>query len=402
MQKLIELRRKKTELATQLRSILEKADTEKRSLSPEERTQFDQVKKQAEELRADIERYEMLAEEEREQAANKKPGETRTGGPTNEELRSYIMTGDTRSMSTTVPADGGYTVIPELDKEVMRILQDDSEMRNICTVKVISSNEYKKLCSAGGATVTHGAEGTAATETSTPKQEEVSIKIFPIYAYPKTTQEILDFSDIDILGWLSEEIGDKFVEVEDDDLVNGDGDGESKGLLVYPRDIKDDKTRAFGTLQKMVAASATDITADELIDFRAKLRKKYRKKASWVMNSNTAAQLQKLKNENGDYIWRDGLQKDDPDTLLGRPVVYVETMPDIAAGAAPIAFGDFKRGYYIVDHKTGVRTRPDNITEPGFYKVYTAKYLGGGVMDSSAIKVLEMAPASGASPAKNQ
>ncbi|EFR2313539.1 phage major capsid protein [Salmonella enterica] len=389
MQKLIELRRKKNELAEQLRSILEKADTEKRSLTTEERTQFDELKKQAVELRSDIERYETIVEEERS-AAGQGAGKVNGEGPTNEELRSYIITGETRSMSTTVPADGGYTVIPELDKQVMRILQDDSEMRSICTVKTISSDEYQKLVSAGGAIVNHGKEGADATETSTPKLENVSIKIYPIYAYPKTTQQILDFSDIDILEWLSEEIGDKFVETEENDLVNGTGTDQAKGFLVYARSTDTDKTRAFGTLQKMVTASSSAITADELIDFRASLRKKYRKKASWVMNSNTAAQLQKLKNANGDYIWRDGLQGDDPDTLLGRPVIYVETMPDFGAGAAPIAFGDFKRGYYIVDHKTGVRTRPDNITEPGFYKVYTAKYLGGGVMDSSAIKILEM------------
>lgn len=390
MQKLIELRRKKTELAAQLRSILEKADTEKRSLTTEERTQFDELKQQAVDLRADIERYELITEEERRDAG-KGAGKPSGDGPTNEELRSYIMTGETRSMSTTVPADGGYTVIPELDKQVMRILQDDSEMRSICTVKTIDSQKYQKLVSAGGAAVNHGKEGDAVTETSTPKLEQVEIGIYPIYAYPKTTQEILDFSDIDILEWLSEEIGDTFVETEENDLVNGTGTNQAKGFLVYPRTTDTDKTRDFGTLQKFVTASDTTITADELIDFRATSRKKYRKKSSWVMNSNTAAQLQKLKNSNGDYIWRDGLLADDPDTLLGRPVVYVETMPDIAAGAAPIAFGDFKRGYYIVDHKSGVRTRPDNITEPGFYKVYTAKYLGGGVMDSSAIKILEMA-----------
>ncbi len=68
----------------------------------------------------------------------------------------------------------------------------------------------------------------------------------------------------------------------------------------------------------------------------------------------------------------------------------LESMPDIGAGKAPLAVGDFSRGYFIVDHVTGIRTRPDNITEPGFYKVHTDKYLGGGVVDSNAIKILEM------------
>lgn len=287
-------------------------------------------------------------------------------------------------MSTAVPADGGYTVIPELDKEIMRQLSDESEMRAICTVKKIGSNEYKKLVSVGGAIVNHGEEGTARTETATPKLEEVSIKLYPIYAYPKTTQEILDFSDLDVLSWLTDEIKDTFVETEELDLISGNGTKKAKGFLAYPQAAQADKARPFGTLEKMTTNA---ITADSLIDLLFKLKKKYRKNAVWVMNSNTAATLQKLKNGNGDYIWRDGLQAGDPDMLLGKPVHYLENMNDTGA---VVAVGDFKRGYYIIDHETGVRTRPDNITEPGFYKVHTDKYLGGGLVDSNAIKILEV------------
>ena len=138
------------------------------------------------------------------------------------------MTGDTRSLSTLVQADGGYTVIPELDKEIMRQLQDDSVMRSIATVKTTKTNEYQNLVSVGGTTVNRGTEGEARTETSTPKMERVDIKLNPIYAYPKTTQEILDFSEVDILGWLSSEIADTFTATEEGDFVNGDGDKNPK------------------------------------------------------------------------------------------------------------------------------------------------------------------------------
>ncbi|CNL42514.1 Predicted phage phi-C31 gp36 major capsid-like protein [Yersinia enterocolitica] len=388
MKKLLELRQKKAELATQMRSLLTKAEDEKRSLTPEEATQFDEVRAQADALVTDITRYESLADEERTQGGKAKPvGDGKK--VTNDELRHYIMTGETRMLSTTVNESGGYSVIPELDSEIMRMLADESEMRQICTVKTTKSNEYKKLVSAGGAAVGRGTEGETRTETATPKLEEVSIKLNPIYAYPKTTQEILDFSDVDILGWLTEEISDTFIETEETDLVNGDGTKKAKGFLSYPRTASGDRTRPFGTLEKMVTAGDTP-TADELIDLVFKLRRRYRKNAVWVMNSNSAAMLQKLKNGNGDYIWRDRLQAGDPDMLLGHPVRYLENMPDAEPGKPVIAIGDFKRGYFIVDHETGTRTRPDNITEPGFYKVHTDKYLGGGLMDSNAIKVLEI------------
>ncbi|MCM7731646.1 phage major capsid protein [Enterobacter hormaechei] len=385
MKKLLELRQQKASLKAQMRSMLDKADTEKRSLNNEEGKHFDELRAQADALETEITRLEAVAEDQRNLPGTSVEGKS----VSNDELRHYIITGDTRALSTLVQADGGFTVIPELDKEIMRQLSDESVMRQISTVKTISSNEYKKLVSVGGATVKHGEEGQPRTETSTPKLEEVSIKLFPIYAYPKTTQEILDFSDVDILGWLSSEISDTFTETEETDLLEGDGNKKARGFLDYPRAATSDKTRPFGTLEKMETAGAAP-TADELIDLLFKLKSKYRKNAVWVMNSGSAAALQKLKNGNGDYIWRDRLTAGSPDTLLGRPVYYLETMSDATGGEPVLAVGDFKRGYYVVDHTTGVRTRPDNITEPGFYKVHTDKYLGGGVVDSNAIKILEI------------
>ncbi|WP_086956485.1 phage major capsid protein [Xenorhabdus innexi] len=378
MKKLLELRQQKSNLTQQMRSLLIKAENEKRSLNTDEAKQFDELRSQSDTLNTEIARYESLADEERSQVKEQPTSKKLS----NDELRHYVLTGEARSLSMGVPSEGGYTVIPELNKQIMQQLTDESIMRRICTVKTTRSNEYKQLVSVGGAAVAYGEEGKARTETATPKMEEVSIKLFPIYAYPKTTQEIIDFSDVDILGWLTSEIADTFVDTEETDLVSGDGSKKAKGFLSYSRDTQTDKIRAFGTLQKL---EVTALSADSLIDLKFLLKNKYRKNAVWVMNSNTAAQVQKLKNGNGDYIWRERLQAGDPDMLLGLPVHYLEFMSE-----GVISLGDFKRGYFIVDHETGIRTRPDNITEPGFYKVHTDKYLGGGLVDSNAIKVLEV------------
>ncbi len=393
--KLLELRQKKAEHAAEMRALLENAEKENRPLNEEESGKFDKLKDLVKQMSEEIERYETVADEERSLGLQGgKPVET--GGKaqlSNDELRHYIKTGElrTNTLSTTAKDDGGYSVIPQLDKEVMKRLTDDSVMRQICNVVrlPVGAKEYKKLVSAGGAVVAHGDEGQARNATNAPKLHEVSIALNPIYAYPKTTQEILDFSSIDILGWLTDEISESFTETEEADLTSGDGSKKAKGLLQYTRSTTADKTRTFGELQKMEVASADKITADTLIDLFYTLHSKYRKNAVWVMSSTIAAALQKLKNKNGDFIWRDGLTVDAPSTLLGRPVYFLETMPASGANKAVIAFGDFKRGYFIVDHETGVRTRPDNLTEPGFYKVHTDKYLGGGVVDSNAIKFIE-------------
>ncbi|MCW9709830.1 phage major capsid protein [Avibacterium sp. 21-586] len=389
--KLLELRQQKAQHTAEMRALLEKAEKENRSLNEEESGQFDKLKDLVKQMSDEIARYETVADEERSQKGE--PVETRNKAQfSNDELRHYIKTGELRSnLSTTANDDGGYSVIPQLDKQVMKRLTDDSVMRQIANVVrlPVGAKEYKKLVSAGGAVVNHGEEGQARTGTNTPKLNEVTIALNPIYAYPKTTQEILDFSSIDVLGWLTEEISESFTETEEVDLTSGDGDKKAKGLLAYTRSTANDKTRTFGELQKLEVTNTDKITADTLIDLFYTLHSKYRKNAVWVMSSSIAATLQKLKNKNGDFIWRDGLTVDAPSTLLGRPVYYLETMPTGGANQAVLAFGDFKRGYYIIDHETGVRTRPDNITEPGFYKVHTDKYLGGGVVDSNAIKFIE-------------
>ena len=390
--KLIELRQQKAEKVAAMREMLANAEKENRSLNDAENVDFEKLKDLVKQLSDEIARYESVADEERSLNANAVPVENRSVKQfSNDELRHYIKTGELRNLTTTSGEDGGYSVIPQLDKDVMKRLTDDSVMRQLCNVVrlPVGAKEYKKLVSAGGAVVAHGEEGVARNGTATPKLHEVTIALNSIYAYPKTTQEILDFSSINVLNWLTDEISETFTETEEVDLTSGDGVKKAKGLLSYERTTENDKVRAFGKLQKIEVAGVAKIDADTLIDLFYTLHSKYRKNAAWVMSSTIAAALQKLKNKNGDYIWRDGLTVDAPATLLGRPVYFLETMPTGGVNKAVLAFGDFKRGYFIVDHETGVRTRPDNLTEPGFYKVHTDKYLGGGVVDSNAIKLIE-------------
>ena len=226
LKKLIELRQQKAEKVAEMRAMLDKAEKENRSLDETESVDFDKLKDLVKQLSDEISKYETVADEERNLGAQSNPLETRsTKQFSNDELRHYIKTGELRNLTTANGEDGGYSVIPQLDKEVMKRLTDDSVMRQLCNVVrlPIGAKEYKKLVSAGGATVEHGTEGTARNGTATPKLHEVTIALNSIYAYPKTTQEILDFSSIDVLGWLTDEITETFTETEEVDLTSGDG-----------------------------------------------------------------------------------------------------------------------------------------------------------------------------------
>ncbi len=97
-----------------------------------------------------------------------------------------------------------------------------------------------------------------------------------------------------------------------------------------------------------------------------------------------------LKDGNGRYIWGDeGLNKGQPPMLCGFNVSLCEDMDAIGAGKFPIAFGDFRKGYTIVDRQ-GVRVVRDALTEKPYIKFYTTKRLGGGVVDFNAIKLLKI------------
>ncbi len=99
-----------------------------------------------------------------------------------------------------------------------------------------------------------------------------------------------------------------------------------------------------------MSGNASTITGtDPLVDLVYALGAPYRAGANWVMNSRTAGVLRKLKDADGRYLWSDGVSQGEPARLLGYPVLIAEDMPDIAAGAHPVAFGNFQSGYTIVE-----------------------------------------------------
>ncbi len=164
-----------------------------------------------------------------------------------------------------------------------------------------------------------------------------------------------------------------------------------------PVDATNDATRKFGTLQYLPSKNATGLAtdgtgADALISLVYGLHAPYRAGpgVAWMMNSTTASVVRQLKDPNGRYIWTDGLQAGEPAMLLGYPVGIDENMPDLGAGNYPIAFGNWRAGYRIVD-RLGTRILRDPFSDKPFVHFYTTKRVGGTVADSNAIKLLKCA-----------
>jgi HK97 family phage major capsid protein len=173
-----------------------------------------------------------------------------------------------------------------------------------------------------------------------------------------------------------------------------------KGFLSYDKSTEADEARAFGTIQYFESGSASGFpalsgvpgaaNADALFDVVYGLRSGYRSNAAWMMNSATAGYLRKLKDGDGRPLWSESLIQGQPPTLIGYPVEMNEDMPDIGSDDFPIAFADWEAAYTIVDRR-GVRVIRDDVTNKPYVGFYTTKRVGGGLIDSRAIKLLKTA-----------
>ena len=132
--------------------------------------------------------------------------------------------------------------------------------------------------------------------------------------------------------------------------------------------------------------------ADILIDLVHTLSARYRAGAHFVMNSKTLAMVRKFKDTDGNFIWRAGLTEGQPDTLLGYPVVEAEDMPDVAADACAIAFGNFERAYTLVE-RMGTRVLRDPYTNKPYVHFYATRRVGGAVVNDDALKLLKFSDA---------
>lgn len=128
--------------------------------------------------------------------------------------------------------------------------------------------------------------------------------------------------------------------------------------------------------------------SDKLVDLIYTLKAGYRQNASFVMNRRTQAVIRKLKDSSGAYLWQPPAMPGGKAMLMGFPVVEAEDMPDIATDARALAFGDFARGYLVVD-RTGVRVLRDPYSAKPYVLFYVTKRVGGGVQDFDAIKLLK-------------
>ena len=297
-----------------------------------------------------------------------------------------------KSVSGAVLADGGYAVPREIDAMISARLRNISPIRSIAQIVQTGTAGYRKLITTGGTSSGWVSETAARAETDTPNFVEIAPPSGELYANPAASQSMLDDAAFDLETWLADEIAMEFARAEGAAFVGGSGSNQPEGFLTAPTTDENDSIRAFGSLQHLVSGDALGFDTSpelKLIDLVHSLKAGHRQGASWVMNSATLAEVRKLKAADGSFLWQPGLMEGQPNRLLGYPVVEAEDMPDIAADAFPIGFGNFRAGYLIAERSATSILR-DPFTNKPFVHFYATKRIGGQVLDSDAIKLLQI------------
>ncbi len=297
---------------------------------------------------------------------------------------------ETKGLNTLEPVDGGYLVDPQTADAIKSTLSATASIRAIATVVTVESSSFDVLIDHTDVASGWATEDDPVTESATPKIDRIPVRLHELSAMPKASQRLLDDSAFDVEGWLAGRIASKFARAEAAAFIHGDGVDKPRGFLDH--DTEADAEADWGEIGYIATGVAGDFAstnpADAIVDLVYALGASYRANAVFVMNSKTAGAVRKMKDNDGRFLWSDGLAAGEPARLMGYPVLVAEDMPDIATNSYAIAFGDFAAGYTIAE-RPDMRVLRDPFSAKPHVLFYATKRVGGDVSDFKAIKLLK-------------
>jgi HK97 family phage major capsid protein len=348
-------------------------------------------------------KMEALQEKQRKlEAAASRPG---MGGSDDAELKAkhrqmfdgYLRSGDApegvkvtaeglevRAMNTNVNPDGGYLVRPELAQFVIDRIFETSPLRQVARVETIGSKSIDVLIDDNEAGARWVNEGPSGGETTTPQLGQKEITAHKIEADPRITTEQLQDSYLDVEAWLRGKVADRFARLQNTSFVSGDGVGKPRGFLDYAAWASPGVYQRDRIERRNIAVA---LNAAAIIRLQGDLKEAYQGSAVWGMKRTTYSQVLTLAGADNFFfspvLLRDGQAQL---TLLGKPVIFMDDMPTVADGNLCMVYGDFSRGYTIVD-RVGLQVLRDPFTNKGFVTFYTTQRVGGDVTNFEALKI---------------
>ena len=392
-----ELREKRAKAWEAAKAFLDSHRTGNGTLTAEDDTVYSRMEQEITDLGKEIARLER--QEALDAELNKPVNKPLTGQPmTNKsEVKTGRATDDYKSnfwnvMRTKVPqphivnaletgkdSEGGYLVPDEYERTLVEALEEENIFRSMAKIINTASGDRKIPMVATKGTASWIDEEGAYLE-SDDSFGMISIGAYKLGTMIKVSEELLNDSVFDLESYIAKEFARRIGNKEEEAFFNGDGAGKPIGVL----------TDNGGAQIGVTAASASAVTADELMDLFYSLNAPYRRSAVWTMNDATIKGIRKLKDNNGQYLWQPSLVAGTPDTLLGRPIKTSAYMPTMATAAKAIAFGDFKY-YWIADRQGRSFKRLNELyAANGQVGFLGTQRVDGKLILPEAIKVLQM------------
>ncbi len=388
MKKRLKAKREEAQrLVDEMKGIYVGADSEKRSLTDAEATSFTQKEAQYEALKTEIRNLEKLVDAEEYMNEVPKEGVRDIGGAEGAgdgektlyrnafwkaQTKKPLTAEESRALTTTVDSQGAFLVPETFTSTIITKAAEMSYIRDLATVSTSSSVENIPVEGDDGANGWIDEEGEY--PESDPTIGRVTLSAYKTGRIVKVTDEALQDTIPFIEGYVAMKFTKSTVKAEEEAFVTGDGAKKPTGFLV---------TAEIGK----TTASTSGFTADEIIDLMTSLDEEYDPNAYLMMNKNTRAAIRKLKDSTGQYLWVQGFGGN-PDTFDGKPIRINKYMPDIAAGAKPIAYGDFSY-YHIKDRTVMTMKRLDELySKTGHVGFRVDKRVDGKLVMPKAIKTL--------------
>ncbi len=402
---ILELREKRAKAWEAAKAFLDSHRKENGVLSAEDDAAYTKMEQEITDLGKEIERLERqeALDAELNRPLNKplttKPmnggigddGEDKTGRASDDYRKNFWnamrskapMPNVTNALQVGTDSEGGYLVPDEYERTLVEALEEENIFRQMAKVIRTSSGDRKIPVVASKGTASWIDEEGAYPE-SDDSFGQVSIGAYKLGTMIKVSEELLNDSVFDLQSYISREFARRIGAKEEEAFFTGDGKGKPLGVLAA----------TGGAETGVTAASATAVTADELMDLYYSLKSPYRKKSVWVLNDSTIKAIRKLKDNNGQYLWQPSLTAGAPDMILGRPIKTSAYMPAIAAGAKTIAFGDFSY-YWIADRQGRSFKRLNELfAATGQVGFLASQRVDGKMILAEAVKVLVQKAAS--------
>lgn len=397
MNKILELRNKRNTLWEQTKAFLEEHRGENGLVASDAVEQYDRMAQEVKDLGTEIERLEQQAQVDAQLAAptsspvsgkpmitTKEKPVTCTGTKEYTEafwnmIRNRGNYGEVHNaLSVGEDSEGGFTVPDEFERKLVEALEGNNIFRGMATVIRTSSSTRKIPIAEDTGEASWIDEGEEIPESDTTFGQTM-LSAYKLGTMIKISNELLNDSAFDLASYIARRFGVRMGNAEERAFITGDGVGKPLGLL-------DDASAKVG----VTAAKTTAISFDEVFQLYYALKAPYRKKAEFLCNEALVLQLMTIKDNNGNYIWKPGLDIGKPDTLLNRPLKTSAFMPEVTAGNKVMAFGDYSY-YWIADRQNRTFRRLNELyartDQVGFL---TTQRVDGKLILPEAVQVLQM------------